>query len=110
MEVNDTTLRSLRRRGKSYAEIALLTGLTPEQVQDECRRIWMEAHKRAKPIVEPNEYLIQLRASAIRMHWSPHRERVARGSIVEGWTPPDASAEFVELVARKCRRGGGRRR
>ncbi len=110
MEVNDTTLRSLRRRGKSYDEIALLTGLTPEQVQDECRRIWTEANNRSTTIVDPNEHLIMLEASAIRMKWSPHRERVARGSIVEGWTPPDASAEFVELVARRCRRTSGRRR
>lgn len=49
---------------------------------------------------DPNEYLIMLRASAVRMHWTPERERQARGSIRTGVTPVDAPAEFSYLAAR----------
>lgn len=47
----------------------------------------------------PNEYLIQLEASAIRMKWSPLQERIARGCVVDGVAPRDASRELCTLLA-----------
>jgi hypothetical protein len=65
----------------------------------------MEVESKRKAPPEPNKYLIMLRASAIRMHWSPARERQARGSIATGWVPMDASQDFCRLVSDRCRRG-----
>ena len=65
------------------------------------------AKRQRRETVEPlpNEYLIMLRASAVRMKWSPSRERQAKGSIAAGWRPPDASQAFCRLVSDRCRRG-----
>lgn len=51
---------------------------------------------------EPNEYLIQLCASAIRQHWSPEEERRRRGANCE-WTPPDASVDLCRTIEERCR-------
>lgn len=53
---------------------------------------------------DPNEYLIQLEASAIRMHWTPYRERLSRGCIAEGVLPIDASSDLSRLMSDRCRR------
>lgn len=52
----------------------------------------------------PNELLIQLRASAIRMSWSPSEERRRRGCISHGVAPLDASPDFCRIVADRCGR------
>lgn len=52
----------------------------------------------------PNELLIQLRASAIRQHWTPYRERQARGCLSCGVAPLDAPPEFSALADRNARR------
>jgi len=48
----------------------------------------------------PNEYLIQLEASAIRLAWSSE-ERDRRNGYRNGWTPPDMSAEFASMLSRR---------
>lgn len=40
-------------------------------------------------VTEPNELLIMLEASAIRLTWSPE-ERARRNAYHNNWTPPDA--------------------
>lgn len=55
-------------------------------------------------MADPNEYLIQLEASAIRMHWTPYRERLSRGCLVEGVLPPDASGDLCRVMSDRCRR------
>jgi len=40
-------------------------------------------------VQEPNEFLIQLEASAIRLTWSPEETR-RRDAYSNNWTPPDA--------------------
>lgn len=42
-----------------------------------------------RKVQEPNEFLIQLEASAIRLTWSPE-ERARRNAYHNSWTPPDA--------------------
>lgn len=43
-----------------------------------------------RKIQEPNELLIMLEASAIRLTWSPE-ETARRNAYRNNWTPPDAA-------------------
>lgn len=56
----------------------------------------------------PNEYLIQLEASAIRLTWSTE-ELERRDGRRNGWTPPDMSSEYAALLSRRSA-GASRRR
>lgn len=49
----------------------------------------------------PNEYLIQLEASAIRLAWWSAEELDRRNAYRNGWTPPDMSAEFASMLSRR---------
>lgn len=66
--MEDKKLWSLRRQGNSYPQIARITGLSEEEV-----RIKMRV-RRADGPADPNELMIQLVTSAIRLHWSDEEQ------------------------------------
>lgn len=71
MEDQGMYLRSLRRRGMSNREIARLTGLS----HDELNSLMARKTPRESMQADPNELLIQLAASAIRLSWTPGERR-----------------------------------
>lgn len=70
MEDQGAYLRSLRRRGMNNREISRLTGLTNDEITTLIARKSREAFQ-----ADPNELLIQLMASAIRLSWRPSERR-----------------------------------
>lgn len=54
--------------------------------------------RRVRSEKDPNELLIMLRASAIRMQWHPAEESRRRGGNCN-WTPPDVSVEASTHLA-----------
>jgi hypothetical protein len=98
MATDDTAIRSMRRRGMSFAEIALHTGLTVEQAAERVKQVWQAARARSKPVIaDPNEYEIMLVASAIRLNWPPREEARRRGGNCD-WTPPDADMDLCRQI------------
>lgn len=98
MEVSDSILRTLYRKGLRPDRIAEATGLLSADVS---RRLGISTRPSREDIpllADPNELLIMLEASALRQHWTPAREAHARGSILTGWTPPDADRELCRLM------------
>lgn len=106
MDVSDTILRSFKSRRMTDAQIAAATGLPEHAVRERVRQLY--AKQNAASLLQlnadPNEYLIRLEASAIRMTWSASEERRRRGCVADGVTPPDAAPEFCRLVADRCGR------
>jgi hypothetical protein len=93
----DVEIRNLRTKGREIEEIAELYGLDVADVEERLASAWRDPRFGGK--AEPNEYLIMLEASAVRMHWSPEEESRRRGQR-NGWTPPDASESiFAKPVA-----------
>jgi hypothetical protein len=76
MDDHGPMIRSLRRRGMSFEQIAEAVGVSVADVQASM------VAKRPPPSADPNELLIQLTASAIRMTWTPS-ERVRRHYMSE---------------------------
>lgn len=103
MEVSDKQIRSMRWHGVPVAEIARRAGTTPDAIEERVRQIWTISQGRGEPAyVDPNEHLIQLEASAIRLRWTPDEERRRRGCITHGWAPPDASADVCRVMEDRC--------
>lgn len=69
-------LWSLKRHGHNYEQIAAITGLSEEEVRGRMRL--PRAGDDDPQFADPNEYLIQLTASAIQMSWSPGERRRRR--------------------------------
>ena len=60
----------------------------------------MDVEKEVDPHeYRPNEFLIALEASAIRMTWTREEER-RRRAATNGWMPPDLSAEHARLLGK----------
>ncbi len=71
MEDAGRQMRSMRRRGMSNRQIAEATGMTVEQVAKA-----MAVGRPPESVQpDPNELLIQLTASAIRLSWEPGERR-----------------------------------
>lgn len=103
MEVSDKQIRSMRWHGVTIAEIALRAKTTPDAIEARVRLIWSASRGPGEsPVADPNEYLIQLEASAIRLKWTAEQERRARGCISEGWSPPDASPDLCMVIEDRC--------
>lgn len=69
---------SLRRRGNNLQQIAKIMGLTEDEVRSRMR---VRRPGKGQPgNADPNELLIQLEASAIRLKWSP-LERANRSAM-----------------------------
>lgn len=69
---------SLRRRGNNLQQIAKIMGLTEDEVRSRMR---VRRPGEGKPgNADPNEFLIQLEASAIRLKWS-ELERANRSAM-----------------------------
>jgi len=71
MDGQGAYLRSLRRRGLDNRAIARLTGLA----HDEINFLMSRKSQREAMQADPNELLIQLEASAIRLKWGPSERR-----------------------------------
>lgn len=99
MEVSDSILRVLHRKGLRPDRIAEATGLPAADVSRRLGISLRPAREDVPQLADPNELLIQLEASALRQHWTPAREAHARGSILTGWTPPDANADLCRLMS-----------
>lgn len=99
MEVSESMLRSFKGRRMTNEQIAAATGLDEQTVRQRLSEVYSRqaAHLVRSP-VDPNEYEIMLRASAIRMTWSPDEE-ARRRAAMNGWTPPDVSNEAVVALA-----------
>lgn len=99
MEVSDSILRVLHRKGLRPDRIAQATGVPVEDVSRRLGVVPRPQREDVPLLADPNELLIMLEASALRQHWTPAREAHARGSILTGWTPPDADRELCRLMA-----------
>lgn len=100
MEVSDTLLRSMKARRMTDAQIAAATGIAEPAVRERVRQLYAEQNRSflSAALADPNEYEIMLRASAIRLTWSPAEEERRRGGNCQ-WMPPDVSESAVSVLA-----------
>jgi hypothetical protein len=97
VEVTERTLRSLRRQRLTYEQIAERTGLTRDDVEARIASAWRRAAEGGTSFVAWNELTIQLRASAVRQHWTPEEEEKRRAAP-SWWTPPDSRLALADVL------------